>query len=85
MEKAVYLLGVLICLLTAVLLLRGFSRTGKRLLLWCGVCFAGLTLSNVLVFLDLVIVPEEDLYIWRLITAAISMACMLYGLIWESE
>ncbi|MGH9679804.1 MAG: DUF5985 family protein [Candidatus Acidiferrales bacterium] len=85
MEPSVYLLGTLISLLAAVLLVRGYVRTRKRLLLWSGVCFAGLTLSNLLVFLDLVIVPQVDLYFWRLGSAAISLACMLYGLIWESE
>lgn len=85
MGPIVYLLGTLTCLLSAVLLLRGFSRGRKRLLLWSGICFAGLTLSNLLVFLDLVIVPEIDLYRWRLGTAAIALMFLLYGLIWESE
>ena len=85
MESSVYLLGTLVSLLAAVLLVRGYARTRKRLLLWSGICFAGLTLSNLLVFLDLVIVPQVDLYVWRLASAAISLACMLYGLIWESE
>jgi hypothetical protein len=85
MEPIVYLLGTLTCLLSAILLLRGFSRARKRLLLWSGVCFVGLTLSNFLVFLDLVIVPQVDLYRWRLGTAAVAMMFLLYGLIWESE
>jgi Family of unknown function (DUF5985) len=85
MGPAVYLLGILVCLLSAILLLRGFARARKNLLLWSGLCFVGLTISNLLVFLDLVIVPQKDLYIWRLATATIALACMLYGLIWESE
>ena len=85
MESIVYLTGTLISLLSGVLLLRGYARTRKRLLLWSGVCFCGLALSNFLVFLDLVVVPNVDLYFWRLATAAVSMVCLLYGLIWESE
>jgi hypothetical protein len=54
-------------------------------LLWSAVCFFGLSLSNFLVFLDLVILPEVDLYFWRLLTAAVSMLVLLYGLIWEGE
>jgi hypothetical protein len=59
---------------------------GKRkLLLWSGLCFAGLTISNVLVFVDLILLPAVNLFPYRLATAAISMALLLYGLIWESS
>ena len=85
MEPAVYILGTLTSLLCAVLLLRAYFQVRKKLLLWSGICFAGLTVSNLLVFLDLVIFPEIDLYRWRLVTAAIAMLLLLYGLIWESD
>lgn len=39
--------------------------------------------SNVLVFVDLVVVPTVDLYLWRLTTAIVAMALLLYGLVWE--
>jgi hypothetical protein len=81
----VYVLGALVTLLCAVLLLRGYSRSGTRLLFWSGLCFAGLTLSNALVFLDLVVVPHTDLYVWRLGSAALAMMLLLYGLVWESD
>lgn len=85
MGPAVYLLGVAVTLSCAVLLIRAYTRVNKRLLLWSGICFLGLALSNVLVFLDLVILPNVDLYRWRLLTAAVSMLILLYGLIWEGE
>jgi hypothetical protein len=85
MGPAVYILGALTSLLCAALLLRGYARGRKRLLLWSGLCFAGLTLSNALVFIDLAIVPDLDLYRWRLGTAATSMVLLLFGLVWESE
>jgi len=85
METAVYVLGVLTSSLCAWLLLRGYASVKKKLLLWSGFCFVGLTISNLLVFLDLVLFPEIDLYRWRLISAAIAMITLLYGLIWESE
>lgn len=81
----VYLLGSFVTLLCAVLLLRGYVRGHQRLLLWSGLCFAGLTASNVLLFVDLVVVQHTDLYILRLVTAAGAMLLMLYGLIFESE
>jgi hypothetical protein len=82
---AVYILGALVTLLCGVLLTRAYARVRKRLLLWSGVCFFGLALSNVLVFLDLVILPSVDLYFWRLLAGALAMLAMLYGLIWEGD
>ena len=85
MGPAVYILGSLTTLACAVLLLRGYARARKRLLLWSGLCFFGLTVSNVLIFVDLVMFPEVNLYLWRLATAAVAMALLLYGLIWDSQ
>jgi hypothetical protein len=86
MVPVVYMLGTLVTLLCAVLLLRGYLRGRKKLLLWSGLCFAGLTVSNILVFIDLVIFPGGvDLYIYRLSTAAAAMLLLVYGLVWESE
>ncbi|MET0536234.1 MAG: DUF5985 family protein [Steroidobacter sp.] len=81
----VYLLGTLVTALCAVLLLRGFARSRSRLLLWSGLCFSGLTLSNALLFVDLQVYPELDLYMWRLGTAAAAMSLLVYGLVFESE
>ena len=85
MSSAVYILATLVCLASAVLLLRGYSRGRHRLLLWSGLCFVGLTLSNLLVFVDRIIFPQIDLYYLRLISAAIAMLLLVYGLVWEGE
>ncbi|HYP80054.1 MAG TPA: DUF5985 family protein [Steroidobacteraceae bacterium] len=86
MGPIVYIVGILTALLCAALLLHGYVRSRARLLLWSGLCFSGLTLSNLLLFMDLVLWPASvDLYLLRLATAAASMLLLLYGLIWESE
>jgi hypothetical protein len=85
MGPAVYILSTLIRASCAILLLRGYWRSRQRLLLWSGLCFFALTLSSALLFLDLVIFPRVDLYIWRLVVAAIGTLLLLYGLIWEGE
>lgn len=86
MVTAVYLLGTFTSLLCAVLLLRAYGRVRMRLLLWSGLCFAGLTISNALLIVDLVIFPDQlNLYVWRLAAAAASMTVLLYGLVFESE
>ncbi|MCP0621786.1 hypothetical protein KU644_23810 [Salmonella enterica subsp. enterica serovar Kentucky] len=86
MAEFVYILGALTTLLCAVLLLRGYARGRQRLLLWSGLCFSGLTLSNILLFIDLVVLPSQiDLYLLRLATAALAMLVLVFGLIWESD
>ena len=85
MSAALYILTSLTALLCAVLLLRAWSRVRRKLLLWSGLCFLGLTLSNALKFADLIVFLKTDLYTWRLATAALAMALLLFGLIWESQ
>jgi hypothetical protein len=79
------MLGTLVTLACAILLLRGYIRGRRRLLLWSGLCFLGLAASNLVVFVDLVLLPDVDLYIWRLLLAAIAMMLLVFGLIWEGE
>jgi ABC-type Fe3+ transport system permease subunit len=83
--RAATLLCTLVCLLCAILLTRGYFRGRRRLLLWSALCFVGLTISNLFVFLDLIVWPDVDLYRFRLAAAALSMLLLLYGLIWEGE
>lgn len=85
MGVVVYSLGALVSFACAALLLRGYARGRKKLLLWSGLCFFGLGISNVLIFVDLVMFPNVDLYPLRLGTSLLAMTLLLYGLIWESE
>lgn len=85
MAEVVYILGALSSLLCSVLLFRQFAKSGQRLLLWSGLCFAGLTITNLLVFVDLVVLPQVDLHLARLSITSIAMALLLFGLIWESK
>ena len=85
MGPAVYILGALTTLACAVLLLRGYTRGRRRLLLWSSFCFFGLTVSNLLIFVDLVMFPDVNLYLWRLVTATVAMGLLLYVLIWDSH
>lgn len=80
MRSAAYILCTLVCLVCAVMLLRGYFRARHRLLLWSGICFAGLAVSNLFVFLDLVIYLNVDLFLWREVTAAVSVLILLFGM-----
>jgi hypothetical protein len=83
-QSAVNILGTVTVGLCAALLLLAYGRVRKRLLLWSGLCFVGLTVSNAMLFVDLVIVPDVNLYTVRLGIAAISLLLLLYGLVFES-
>jgi hypothetical protein len=85
MAAAIYSLCALTSLLCTALLLLAYHRGRYRLLLWSGLCFAGLTVTNLLLVLDKLVFPEVDLSIWRTSVTLLAMAVLLYGLIWEAE
>jgi hypothetical protein len=85
MAVAVYILCSLTSALCAVLLLREFRRQKVRLLLWSGLSFVGFSISHVLVFADVVLVPDTNLLVLRAGSACASILLLLVGLIWDVE
>ena len=81
----VYVLCALTSTLCAVLLVRGYRASRARLLLWSAVCFIGLALNNVLLIVDLHVVPSIDLSTWRMLPAVIGASALLYSLVWEAR
>ena len=81
----IYMVAAATCLLCAALLLRAFAKCRNRLLLWSGICFAGLMLENILLYVDLITVPEIDLSLVRNSVGLASLSLLVYGLIWESK
>ena len=84
MAEAVYLLCAITSVVCAGMLFNGYRENRTRLLFWSSLCFAGLAVNNVLLFVDLILVPEIDLSILRSSIALASMIALLYGIIWES-
>ncbi|HEV3050906.1 MAG TPA: DUF5985 family protein [Longimicrobium sp.] len=85
MATLVYTLCALTSLACAVLLLRGYASSRARLLLWAGLCFAGLAANNILLLIDKRLVPSVDLSLWRSLPALAGVALLLYGLVWETR
>ena len=85
MVTAVYLLCILTSLGCAVLLVRGWLATRVRLLLWSALCFIGLALNNILLFVDVRVLPNTDLSVVRTLPAMAGILLLLYGLIWETR
>jgi Family of unknown function (DUF5985) len=80
----VYILCALTSSACAVLLLAAYRRSGARLLLWSCLCFAFLMVDNVLLVVDLGIVPGTDLSVARVATALTGLLLLLYGLIYDT-
>jgi hypothetical protein len=85
MTGVVYLLCAGTCLLCAVMLLRGYARTRVRLLLWSGLCFVFLIFDNLMLYVDVVVVPDVSLVVIRKVPGLIGIALLLFGLVWDSK
>ncbi len=84
MAEAVYLLCGLTSVACALLLFRGYRASRTKLLFWSSLCFAGLAISNILLFVDLMLVPDLDLSLWRSGVALIGLLALLWGFVRES-
>lgn len=86
MGEIVYSLCALTSLVCAILLTRSWKRTGERLLMWSSVCFVGLFVNNVVLFIDLVVLPTQiDLSLVRAATAFVAVLALVVGLVWSSK
>jgi hypothetical protein len=84
LPEAIYLLCALTSLAAAVMLLRQYQRRKTRLLFWSSIAFVGLAANNVLVYVDLAVVPGVDLSIARSAIGAAGMIALVYGLVTET-
>lgn len=84
MAETIYLLCAATSVLCAVLLYNGYRASRTRLLFWSCLCFIGLAVNNVLLFLDLVVV-KPDLSLIRTTMAVAAMLALCLGLVWESR
>jgi hypothetical protein len=83
MPEFVYSLCAATSVACAVMLLRAFHVQRTSLLFWSGVCFVGLALNNLLLLIDLYVVPSVDLFRLRTGIAVAAMFALLFGLVWE--
>jgi len=85
MAAFIYSLCALTCLAAFGLLLRSWRATRHRLLFWSALCFAFLSLNNILLVVDNLVLPQDDLSTPRLLSALLGVLLLLFGLIWEEE
>ena len=81
----VYLLCFLTSTACALLLLRSYRTGGARLLLWSGLCFLLLAGNNLAVVLDLLVLPDFDFRLLRMLLALSAVSILLFGFVWDLE
>ena len=81
----VYLLCFLTSSACAWLLGRSYARTGARLLLWSSACFVLLAGNNLLLVLDLLVLPDVNLRIGRLLLSLAAVSVLIFGFVWDLE
>lgn len=67
----------------AGLLARAYLRTHTRLLLWTAVSFGFFALNNMILVVDMLVLPDQDLWIWRQLAAGVGLIVLLVGFVWE--
>jgi hypothetical protein len=85
MASTVYLLCAVTSLICSLLLIRSYVANRTPLLFWSSLSFVGLALNNILLFVDLVIVPTIDLSAYRTLCALASVLVLVFGLVWDRE
>ena len=85
MAAIIYSLCAFTSLTCLVLLWRSYSATRSALLFWSSLCFLLLTVSNVLLVVDKLFLPNVDLSMWRLLAGLFAVILLLVGLIWGEE
>ena len=83
--EAVYSLCLLTSVVCAGLLLRTWRASRAPLLLFTAGCFGFLALNNLLVVVDMILLPDRDLTLWRQLSSLAAIGVLLYGFIWEVE
>jgi hypothetical protein len=80
----VYALCALTSLACAILLLRAYRQSRTRLLLWSGLCFVCLFASNIILIVDVRVVPDRDLSLLRIAPSLLGVALLIYGFVWDA-
>jgi hypothetical protein len=83
--QLVYFLCFITSAVCAWLLMRGFRRSGAAILFWSGLCFLLLAANNLVVIVDLLVLPDFDLGAVRILLSLTAVATLLFGLIWRLE
>ncbi len=81
----VYLLCFATSAACAILLARSYFSSRARLLLWSSICFLFLAANNLVVVVDMLLIPDISFRLLRLALALCAVAVLLFGFVWDVE
>lgn len=84
-QAAIYFLCFVTSATVMLLLLRSYRRNRARLLLWSALAFVALAVNNLLLFIDIVLLPNISLLPLRHASALAAAALLIYGFIFETD
>jgi len=82
---AVYVLCFVTSLGCALLLGVSYRQSRTKLLLWSALCFGLLAINNLVLICDLLIWPDRDLRMVRLLFALAAVSTLIWGFVWETR
>lgn len=86
MAPLIYLLCGLSSLGCAALLILTYRKNRTRFLLFSSMCFVGLALSNMVLIVDLVLLPTQvSLLEERQVISLVSVLALIWGFIWDTK
>jgi hypothetical protein len=80
---AIYCFCFLASACGAWFLMHAWRRTGTNLLYWSGACFGVLAFNNLLAVVQMLAMPETDVFVYRSLVMLSALAVFFYGFIWE--
>lgn len=83
MASIVYALCAVTSLVCFTLLVRSYVYNKMKLILWSAICFFFLAIQNIILFIDLSMVSQIDLILWRTFAGFVGCTSLLFALIWE--
>lgn len=84
MAHIVYILCALTSLGCTALLFGRYKKSKVVLLFWSAAAFLCFTVTNMLLFVDLVLFPDLDLAIWRNLATLVGVVVLLHALIHDN-
>ncbi|MEP6883581.1 MAG: DUF5985 family protein [Gammaproteobacteria bacterium] len=83
MIQTMYALCALVSVACAAFSLQQYLANGSKFLRWATLCFMGLAVNNILIYLDDILHRGGDFFMWRAAAALAGMTAFIYGLIWD--
>jgi hypothetical protein len=84
MQGLVFVFCAMTSAASAFLLWRASQGAKVRLLFWAALCFLGMTVNNILLFVDVIVGTGLDLSLFPHLAALVSIVLLNVGLIWET-